>query len=101
MLAVSASQMRAVEERCVKRGISLDTLMERAGTAVARATSRLAGGGRVLVLAGPGNNGGDGLVAATRLVTDGRAVTVYTFHRKDVLGFIGPVFAAEEDIDLS
>src|SRR5436305_14101428 len=48
-------------------GISGMSLMEAAGTAVARAGARrlyAAGGRRVVVLCGPGNNGGDGYVAA-------------------------------------
>jgi NAD(P)H-hydrate epimerase len=45
-------------------------LIERAGAAVARAALRMLGGGygrRVVVIAGPGNNGADGRAAATRL----------------------------------
>jgi hydroxyethylthiazole kinase-like uncharacterized protein yjeF len=54
-------------------------LMERAGMAVAVEAARLgAGYGRqVLVLAGPGNNGGDGYVAARHLRTRGADVKVF------------------------
>ncbi len=52
-------------------------LMERAGRAVAAAVRRLAPPrGRVLVLCGPGNNGGDGYVAARVLAGRGYAVEV-------------------------
>lgn len=55
------------------------TLMERAGLAVALAAARLGAGygTRVAVLAGPGNNGGDGYVAARYLHSRGCAVTVH------------------------
>lgn len=53
------------------------TLMERAGDAVARLALALsAHARRVVVFAGPGNNGGDGLVAATRLQAMGKTVSV-------------------------
>jgi len=52
-------------------------LMERAGRAAAAlAREMLAGGKRVLVVAGPGNNGGDARVLARLLETDGHAVTL-------------------------
>jgi hydroxyethylthiazole kinase-like uncharacterized protein yjeF len=52
--------------------------MERAGRAAAGIAMQLLGTseGRVLVLCGPGNNGGDGLVMATALKADGREVVV-------------------------
>lgn len=54
-------------------------LMERAGLAVAIAATELGAGygTRVAVLAGTGNNGGDGFVAARHLHRRGAAVTVY------------------------
>ena len=53
--------------------VPLAELMERAGAAVALEAARMAMGygSRVIVLAGPGNNGGDGYVAARRLKTRG------------------------------
>jgi hydroxyethylthiazole kinase-like uncharacterized protein yjeF len=54
------------------------SLMERAGTAAAELAGTLASesGESVLILAGPGNNGGDALVAARRLATQGFRVIV-------------------------
>ena len=50
-------------------GISVRTLMERSGDAVAAVVShRVAEGGRVIILAGKGNNGGDGYAAAIKLM---------------------------------
>ncbi|MDK3022399.1 NAD(P)H-hydrate dehydratase [Cupriavidus taiwanensis] len=53
------------------------TLMSRAGTAAAHWLARHAPDGPLLFLAGPGNNGGDALVAATQLHRAGRTVQVW------------------------
>jgi NAD(P)H-hydrate epimerase len=59
-------------------GFSIDQLMELAGLAVATATlEHMSAAGRVLVLCGPGNNGGDGLVAARHLKHFGCTPVVY------------------------
>ncbi|QBM75338.1 NAD(P)H-hydrate dehydratase [Sphingomonas sp. AAP5] len=68
---VGAEAMRAVEQRAIDAGTSVEALMERAGAAVAEAVRRLAGGAPVLLLCGPGNNGGDGYVAARLLKANG------------------------------
>ena len=80
MKLVTTAQMRQLEERAVAEGASLDSLMEAAGLAVARLTAQLLDGvrgKRVLVLVGPGNNGGDGMVAARYLSDWGALVTLY------------------------
>lgn len=58
---------------------NLDQAMDRAGFAVAVSAARLgaAYGRRVVVLAGPGNNGGDGYVAARYLKRRGAAVEIH------------------------
>jgi ADP-dependent NAD(P)H-hydrate dehydratase / NAD(P)H-hydrate epimerase len=72
--AMHALDRWAIEQRGVP---SLD-LMERAGAGVTRAVERLAPAGRVAVLCGKGNNGGDGLVVARLLRDAGREVSVHS-----------------------
>ncbi|WP_326524567.1 NAD(P)H-hydrate epimerase [Sphingomonas sp.] len=73
---VTAAAMRAAEDAVFASGVSQDALMERAGTAVAVQVARLAAGRPVLVLAGPGNNGGDAWVVAGWLAARGHDVAV-------------------------
>ncbi len=72
---VTAAQMRAAEEAVFRREPQ-EAVMERAGAAVARETARFAQGRPILVLAGPGNNGGDAYVAARLLKAAGHDVTI-------------------------
>jgi ADP-dependent NAD(P)H-hydrate dehydratase / NAD(P)H-hydrate epimerase len=75
---LTTTEMAACDRAAVTAGVASLDLMERAGAAVAAAACRLLapGGRRILVLAGPGNNGGDGFVAARLLAADGFDVTV-------------------------
>ncbi|TXC71478.1 NAD(P)H-hydrate dehydratase [Sphingomonas ginsenosidivorax] len=70
---LTAAQMRAAEEAT---GESVSALMERAGTAIAVAVRRLASSSEILIVCGPGNNGGDGYVAARVLAERGAKVRV-------------------------
>ena len=77
---VTAAQMREIEARSERAGVSTDTLMERAGLAVARVARRMVGpltGVPIVILVGPGNNGADGLVAARHLSRWGARTTAY------------------------
>src|SRR5947199_10808793 len=71
---LSTDAMRAAEQRAIDAGTSVETLMERAGAALAEAAYHFAGPMPALILCGPGNNGGDGYVAARHLA--GRGVNV-------------------------
>lgn len=73
---LTAEHMRAAEQAAIDRGASVEQLMERAGAALAEATYRFAGPTRALVLCGPGNNGGDGYVAARHLAERGVKVRI-------------------------
>ena len=80
MKIVTVEQMAALESASERAGVSTDRLMENAGLAIAgQATEMLDGSrdARVLVLVGPGNNGGDGLVAARLLHCAGLNVMAY------------------------
>src|SRR5918995_2697273 len=73
---LTAEQMRAADQAAIDGRTSVETLMERAGAALAEAAYRYAGPRPALVLAGPGNNGGDGYVAARHLAERGISVRV-------------------------
>lgn len=73
---VTADEMRAAEAAAIASGISAAELMERAGAAAALAVESFAGPMPVLVLCGPGNNGGDGYVIARLLRERGWPVRV-------------------------
>jgi NAD(P)H-hydrate epimerase len=83
---VTAGEMRAIEEAAVARGATWSGLMEQAGTGVARVAREALGnpaGRCALVLVGPGNNGGDGLVAARLLHDAGVKVMLYFWRRQE------------------
>jgi hydroxyethylthiazole kinase-like uncharacterized protein yjeF len=80
MKVVSVAQMQKAERDCAQFGLSLAQLMENAGLAVANQMRSTLGDLRhqtIAILAGPGNNGGDGLVAARHLHDWGVKVMVY------------------------
>ena len=81
----TAAQMRDLEAAAVAAGVSERELMANAGLAVAQEAWMMAGGSEerpVLILAGSGNNGGDGLVAAVRLAEWGAPVHVYLLRAR-------------------
>lgn len=81
----TTQEMRDLERRSHESGHTYADMMERAGRAVAAVIHRdhpPAEGQRIVVLAGPGNNGGDGLVAARHLAQWGHPVRVYCVHRR-------------------
>jgi len=80
---LSTHEMAEADRLTISAGTPGTVLMERAGHAIAREALRLLAqqrsgqiGGRVAVLCGPGNNGGDGFVAARLLAAHGIEVSV-------------------------
>ncbi|KAL4800204.1 YjeF N-terminal domain-containing protein [Aspergillus venezuelensis] len=79
--AISSKDAASLDEDLMGvGGFSLDQLMELAGLSVAQAVYRAhprSKGKDVLVICGPGNNGGDGLVAARHLAHFGYSPSIY------------------------
>jgi hydroxyethylthiazole kinase-like uncharacterized protein yjeF len=73
---LTAEAMRAAEQSAIGGGTPVEELMERAGAGLAEAAYRFAGPMPMLILCGPGNNGGDGYVAARHLAERGVQVRV-------------------------
>lgn len=86
-LIFTRDALRELDRRAVEEyGIPILVLMENAGRAVADAALRhlkRGGGKRALILAGPGNNGGDGLVAARHLHNAGIEVSVLLLAQRE------------------
>src|SRR6476469_1599016 len=73
---LTGDAIRAAEQQAIEGGTSVKDLMERAGAGLAEAAFRFAGPMDTLILCGPGNNGGDGYVAARRLAERGVDVRI-------------------------
>ncbi len=77
-----ADQQRAIDAWAIDDlGIASETLMERAGTGLARLVADRIPEGAIAVMAGTGNNGGDGKVAARLLADRGRDVDLIEVTR--------------------
>src|SRR6185295_1625626 len=84
---LTPDEMAACDRAAILSGVQGIKLMENAGRAVADAVARHPLGTRVLVVAGPGSNGGDGFVAARVLSDRGYSVRVFAaYGRKHLRG---------------
>ena len=81
----TVAEMVAAEKAADAAGVTYDQMMETAGRSVAQAIMERypVEGQRVLVLVGPGNNGGDGLVAGRYLAEAGADVAFYLSKARD------------------
>jgi hydroxyethylthiazole kinase-like uncharacterized protein yjeF len=100
MEVLTTAEMELADRLAIAGGTPGFALMLRAGQAVAEAAMDLVEQGPILVVAGRGNNGGDGFVAATELVARGRSVSVILLCERETLqgdaalaarGWKGPV----------
>ena len=111
MKLVTVAQMREIEKEADVTGLPYAEMMENAGRGLAEIVNEVAFDDdweEVLGLIGPGNNGGDTLVAMTHLLEDGWHARAYVVKRKKkdelVARFIeagGEVTFADSDKDLS
>src|SRR3954451_3112089 len=100
MEVLTTAEMERADQLTIAAGTPGFALMLRAGQAVAEAAMDLVEQGPIVVVAGRGNNGGDGFVAATELVARGRSVSIILLCERDTLqgdaalaarGWKGPV----------
>lgn len=80
---IPASEVRVLDRNAEALGVPTARLMENAGKAIAEEAAGLARG-PFLVLAGPGNNGGDGLAAARHLARRGKVVVALAVPRREI-----------------
>jgi len=85
MEVLTTAEMERADRLSIAAGTPGFALMLSAGQAVAEAASDLVEEGPILVVAGPGNNGGDGFVAAAELAAQGREVSVVLMCERDAL----------------
>src|SRR5437879_5336552 len=85
MEVLTSAEMERADPRSIAAGTPGFRLRLSAGQGVAEAAIDLVEEGPILVVAGPGNNGGDGFVAAAELVAQGREVSVILMCERDHL----------------
>jgi ADP-dependent NAD(P)H-hydrate dehydratase / NAD(P)H-hydrate epimerase len=85
MEVLTTEEMERADRLTIAAGTPGFALMLSAGQAVAVAAMDLVEAGPILVVAGPGNNGGDGFVAAAELAARGREVQVILLCERDSL----------------
>jgi ADP-dependent NAD(P)H-hydrate dehydratase / NAD(P)H-hydrate epimerase len=85
MEVLTTAEMERADRLTIAAGTPGLSLMLSAGQAVAQAAMELAEEGPIVVVAGRGNNGGDGFVAAAELAARGREVSVILLCERDSL----------------
>src|SRR2546430_4014027 len=85
MEVLDTAEMERADRLTIAAGTPGFALMLSAGQAVTEAANALVEEGPILIVAGPGNNGGDGFVAAAELAAQGREVSVILMCERDQL----------------
>src|ERR1700750_1895006 len=85
MEVLTTAEMERADRLTIAAGTPGFALMLSAGQAVAEAPRGLVEEGPILVVCGPGNNGGDGFVAAAELAAQGREVSVILMCEREAL----------------
>ena len=85
MEVLTTAEMERADRLTIAAGMPGFALMLSAGQAVAEAATDLVEEGPILVVCGPGNNGGDGFVAAAELAAQGREVSVILMCEREAL----------------
>jgi hydroxyethylthiazole kinase-like uncharacterized protein yjeF len=85
MEVLTAAEMERADRLTIAEGTPGFSLMMSAGQAVAEAAIEMVEEGPILVIAGAGNNGGDGFVSAAELAARGREVSVILLCERDHL----------------
>lgn len=85
MEVLTTAEMQRADQLSITGGTPGFKLMLSAGQAVAEAANALVEEGPILIVAGPGNNGGDGFVAAAELAAQGREVSIILMCERDQL----------------
>jgi NAD(P)H-hydrate epimerase len=110
MKLVSVNEMKSIENEANSKGLTFDQMMENAGQGLAEVIGDLRfedNNHEIFGLIGPGNNGGDTLIALTHLVTAGWLGRAYLVNRKKDLLVDrfekagGTVIFAEDNEDFS
>ena len=83
MEVLTTTEMERADRLTIAAGTPGFALMMSAGQAVAEAAMDLVEEGPIVVVAGPGNNGGDGFVAAGVLAERGHPVSVMLLCERD------------------
>jgi hydroxyethylthiazole kinase-like uncharacterized protein yjeF len=85
MEVLTTAEMERADRLTIAEGTPGFALMMSAGQAIAEAAMDMVGEGPIIVVAGRGNNGGDGFVAAAELAARGREVSVILLCERDSL----------------
>src|SRR5215216_4896543 len=84
---LEAGEMRELDRWAIaEKKVDVAELMERAGEGLAAVAARRAPAGRIAIVCGKGNNGGDGIVAARLLRQAGRDVEVHLVWPPEWIG---------------